>query len=338
MACLGATARLEDADGRADSAVALARRALTVAESAGDTLSGAYADALGTLVSVVQDVALGRSREGLTASRRLIAILDRLGRGNTLRMMDAKLEAARLLMECGELRAADSAMRDMLVASSGVNRHHGYAKAGILAGDIAWGMGRYDSAASALANAATEARRLGDEYQESWALEHLVTVLAQAGRIAEARTRMAERGALHVPLPSWLRDRLDAELAAAAGDTAAAYRLTLAELTAFGVTDPSWHRGYASLARDAVAIGLPAAADSLARLAIRLAGMSGQDPERSADVGVALVVLARARAAEGDSAGARDAANRAARALTAGLGADQPRTRDAAALAARLSR
>ena len=58
--------------------------------------------------------------------------------------------------------------------------------------------------------------------------------------------------------------------------------------------------------------------------------------DRSGDIGRALVLLARARLARADTAGARDPLRRAIPALEYGLGPNTPSTRDARRLAERI--
>ena len=124
---------------------------------------------------------------------------------------------------------------------------------------------------------------------------------------------------------------LEARFAEAEGNPASAYRTYLAALTERGFPDhrdiPPWHRIVFRAANAALASGDAVAADSLARHALRLERLLGQDELRSGDMGLALSVLGRARLIEGDSAGGRDALERAIAPLEFGLGPEHPQTR-----------
>jgi hypothetical protein len=126
---------------------------------------------------------------------------------------------------------------------------------------------------------------------------------------------------------------LEARFAEAGGDPASAYRTYLGALTERGFPDdrdiPPWHRIVFRAAAAALASGDAVAADSLARHALRLERQLGHDEARSADMGLAFVVLGRARLAQGDSAGGRNALERAIGPLEFGLGPEHPQSRDA---------
>jgi hypothetical protein len=87
-----------------------------------------------------------------------------------------------------------------------------------------------------------------------------------------------------------------------------------------------------------VALGAGNAADAarLSAQALEIATGVARDPQRSATVGEARLVLARARDAQHDRAGAHQAIRGATRALGAGLSPDHPLALEAAAIEARL--
>jgi hypothetical protein len=84
-----------------------------------------------------------------------------------------------------------------------------------------------------------------------------------------------------------------------------------------------------SAARIELAGGSPAAAESYAQAAIELAQTVARDPEQSADVGEALLLLGLAQRAADNLAAARQSFERATVSLTNGLGADHRLTREA---------
>jgi hypothetical protein len=87
-----------------------------------------------------------------------------------------------------------------------------------------------------------------------------------------------------------------------------------------------------------VALGAGNAADAarLSAQALEIATGVARDPQRSATVGETRLVLARARVAQHDRAGAHQAIRGAAQALGAGLSPDHPLAVEAAAVEARL--
>jgi hypothetical protein len=89
-------------------------------------------------------------------------------------------------------------------------------------------------------------------------------------------------------------------------------------------------------ARIALEAGNAADAARLSTQALELATGVARDPQQSATVGEARLVLARAREAQHDRSGARQTIRGAASALGAGLAPDHPLALEAAAVEARL--
>jgi hypothetical protein len=331
MHCLLARAQLAIADDAQDSALVLARRAVALAEGAGDTTSVTYADALTTVAIQLQNQ--NRVRDALDATRRTITILDRIGRGSTLPMLEARLDEARFLRDLGEMRTADSVLGGAVRLAQRVDPRYVAAKTSILAGEVAQGRDRPDSAAAAFEAALAEARRTGDAFREQWALERLVALLADHRRFAAGRRRLAELAAITPERDRATLEMLEARFAETGGVPARAYRTYMAALAERGFPDapdiPPWHRIVRHAAQAALASGDAVGADSLARHVLRLERQLGQDERRSGDTGLALVLLARARLAQGDSAAARAALQRALAPLDYGLGPDDRRAREA---------
>ena len=78
-----------------------------------------------------------------------------------------------------------------------------------------------------------------------------------------------------------------------------------------------------------LALGHSAAALATARDALKIAQATAVTPEHSADVGAALMTIANAQRATGDTEGAQASAKRAAAALAASLGPDHSETQAA---------
>jgi tetratricopeptide (TPR) repeat protein len=84
----------------------------------------------------------------------------------------------------------------------------------------------------------------------------------------------------------------------------------------------------------ALALGRSTEAERFARQALSVAEAVARGPDTSANVGEALLLLAKAEIAQGRATEAKALLERAARCLTNGLGADHDLTREALALAA----
>jgi serine/threonine-protein kinase len=329
MQCLLARAQLAIADGPPDSALALARQAVTLAETAGDTGSVAYAEALATVSTQLHNQ--NRVREALVAVRRVTAALDRIGRGSTLSMLNARIDEARYLRDLGEMKSADSVLSIAVHLGQRIDPKYVGANVSILAGEIAIALDRPDSAIAALERAVADAQVHGDRFREQWALERLVAVLVDHGFVARAKARLAQLTALTPESDRAMLRMLDARFAEARGDPASAYRTYLGALVERGFPDdrdiPPWHRVVVRAAAAALASGDAVGADSLARHGLRLERQLGHDEAKSGDIGLALMVLGRARLAQGDSVGGRNALERAIGPLEFGLGPEHPQSR-----------
>ena len=326
MQCLLARAQLAIADGPQDSALTLAQRAVALAETAGDTGSVAYAEALATVSTQLHNQ--NRVREAFWAIRQLTAALERIGRGSTLSMLNARLDEARYLRDLGEMQTADSVLRFVVRLGQRIDPQYVGANVSILAGEIAIALDRPDSAVAALERAVADAHAHRDSFREQWALERLVAVLIDHGSVPRARAGLAQLNALIPERDRAMLRMLEARFAEVNGDPASAYRTYFSALTDRGFPHgrdiPPWHRVVVRAAGAALASGDALAADSLAGHALRLERQLGHDEARSGDMGLALVVLGRARLAHGDSAGGRNALERAIGPLEFGLGPEHP--------------
>jgi hypothetical protein len=85
-------------------------------------------------------------------------------------------------------------------------------------------------------------------------------------------------------------------------------------------------------ARASLGSGRPADAERYARRLLGVTEAVARGPDSSADVGEALLLLAKAEIAQGRVTEAQPELERAVRSLTNGLGADQALTREALAL------
>jgi hypothetical protein len=131
-------------------------------------------------------------------------------------------------------------------------------------------------------------------------------------------------------------------LARATGDTAAAHAHFVEALRFAGYFDGKrvipLRPTLVLAAETALSMGRPDSALTFARDARTLSTFDSLTESRSAYVGEARLVEARALLASGDTSAARTSLERAALALRNGAGADHPRTREAETMLAALRR
>ena len=338
--CLHARSNLARRLGQADSALGYARAAVRLSEAAGDSGNYRHQAALNELSGALGSA--GRFREALAVNRQSIALLERTGHASTGTMSVELYNEAVFLNALGEKAEADArlsrAIRLAAAMDQGGNVPTYMAS---LAGELAGELGRPDSAVAMLRRARSDARDHRDRAGEAQVLGNLVEVLIGEGRLAEALRYEDELRRL---LPANRREALavlDARLALAGGRWADG-RVLLAGYLA----GPGNGRRAAPLhlpelmalaARAALHEGRPALADSLGAEALRVAAAQGHDSARSAVVGEALVVRARARLAQGDGRAARTLLASARVALAGGFGADHAAALECRALADSLS-
>ena len=334
--CLHARSNLARRTGQVDSALGYARAAVRLSEAAGDSGSYRHQAVLNELSGALGTA--GRFREALAANRRSIALLERTGHGSTGTMTVELYNEAVFLNALGEKAEADArlARAIRLAAAMEVDGRVPTYMAS-LAGELAGELGRPDSAVASLQRARSIARGHRDRAGEAQALGNLVEVLIAQGRLAEARRH---EDALRALLPGSRRDALtvlDARLALAQGEWGEGSALLAGYLARPGNprrNAPLHLPGLITLAADAALHdGRPAVADSLAAEGLRVAARQGHDASRSAVVGDALVVRARARLAQGDVAAARALLASALAPLASGYGPDHARVRESRALA-----
>ena len=326
--CYGAEARARMADGDPAGAVPLAREGVAASElSAGLLLR---LEALNLLAEALR--ASGRTREAAEQHLRILRELDAAGYtqsdlpGNVLGF------AASTLNELGEFAATDSMLRSYLV------RGERDPMVAFLHGLSQLRLGELDSADLWITRGLRE-DRLG-LVPPAWVPPALAQLRFDQGRVAEARAEVAR---LPDGTPTRLVNRAlyGARLRRAEGDPAGAARMLDSALRAHAGADPVpayVTQALLTAAEWRLERGPAREADSLARLARSVAARDSLALGRSAYVARAEMVIARARLAMGDTAGARGAATRAAIASAVGNGPASRHTRAAAALRDSLGR
>jgi tRNA A-37 threonylcarbamoyl transferase component Bud32 len=334
MQCLLAETRLRVGRGERDSALNVARRAVAVAEAAGDTSSGDFADVIE--VASLQLHGLNRLREALAMNARTIATLNRIGRGSTFRMLLAHYDRALNLRDLGELQSADTSLTEAVRLAQRIGPEHAASLLSNMAGELAFALDRPDSAIRAFERGLAAGQRVGSRERQRWALERLLSLHADYGRPALAKAHYARLVAL-MPDTVELLSIYQGRIALLEGRKTEALAIYLKALVKQGFPDGPealhWHRVVQRAASIALEIHDAVAADSLARHALRMEEALGHDRRASGDVGNSLTLLARVRLAQGDSAAARSLLQQAVVALVTGFGPAHFRTRGARAFA-----
>ncbi len=317
--CLEAEGKLLQAKGSGDLAVALLTRAVALMEN--DTSGPGR---LGIMIALAEVLRLnGRQREAIPYHQRVLAELEAAGYGETEAFPNVATFLAGTLADLGELAAIDSAFGGVIRKRESV---HGAARVPLLLaflyGQNKLRLGELDSADFWIARAMRDST-LDAGLMSRWGPAALAELRLDQGRLAEARASIAR-------LPSGTRGRqatgamLRARLLRAQGDRGAASRVLEGELAALYrdgekplqlftlplVTAGEWRL----LAGDAPG------ADSLARLGRTAAALDSLAWSRSALVGRAELLLARALRAQGDAPAARESAQRASVTLANGYG------------------
>ena len=334
IACLAASSGLAALERRPDTALALSRALLTLADSMGDTASSRYAR---VTCHAAQTLATsGRLQEALDLQRRCIQVLARVGQGRTLAMADEVYYLADFHVRLGEYRTADSLLRIALELEGTINSGAAPVWDMILErADLARELGRPDSARAGYLRARMGVRTSPDARSMGTNVYVGLMKLELEQRRPDLARRYLEEAREFFRSRPWTLKRWQAAIAAAEGNARVAHRL-MREYLAEAGPPPLWVRhvpaAFGAAAEIALADGDAVEADSLARLGLRLARERGYRETESAEEGGVLMALARSRLALGDSAGARDALGRAVAGLRHGLGPRHPRALQAEAM------
>jgi len=328
--CLDAEGQFQVASGRPDSAIHLLRRAVELTPEP-DAMQGL--ESRNDLASALR--AAGRTREATRVQQGILFQLDSSGYTDTDIYPPVLAFLASALAELGEFRGLDS------IAGAFIRGSQATYGRGAVDGRIAaiYGinklrMGDIDSAAAWLAAAVRDTSQTARLVTAMWLPPAETQLYLEQGRLADAR-RAAAALARDTPTrritAAWLRARLRR---AEGGAVGARVMLDSALVAEAAAAKPAPPLVYALLtaAEWRQQDGDVRGADSLAGLAIRAAGLDSLALSRSAHVGRAELVRARAAAARGDSAAAVQAARRAAAALANGFGRGHPLTLEAEVL------
>ena len=343
--CLLAQATRESSRRRYASAETLLRQAMRIREEAdGTNESSTYAALLDELAALQRG--RNRPREALRTLQRAAAINDRSGRGNMAAGIAARNNMALLLVDMGEAGLAlmevekINQQRDQL--ADALSKHVAYP---LNTASLLLRMRRHAAAVRELEGILPRARETGSPLLLATTLSFLGAALTQAGRWDEAEAALQEAASLaanevrDAATSVGIETRL-AELALARGalDAARRHADKALELVGFRRVQeervPLRIRGRALLlsARVALAENAFIEAERMARDALAIWETVARGPDSSADVGEALLWIARARISVRSDADVTSILERAVRCLTNGLEANHPLTVEARTL------
>lgn len=335
--CGAAQARLLWAQGKLPEAITAAQKIAELLESKDATDDLLYGT-LATMLAVMLREE-GRNQEARDWNRRLILALEGSGNATGLSLINARHHQASDLYVAGEIRAALELQRpivEQVVAQEGIdNVPAGYTSL----------LGLYQvtveetEAGLVWLNRAVERASASEPSAQIGALMNRARAQVTLNRYdravvdIEAAERLAQANPAENRAALRALRLMRAEMLYAHGEFTTAHVLLDEMLREIGYPSTRVARRLAAMlalkARVQLALGENVAALDTARDAVLIAQKDAPEPNRSANVAAALMVLAEAQRANGDAAEARVAAKRAAAAFALGLGPDHSTTRAA---------
>ena len=317
--CVDAEGQLLVAEGRTDSAIVMLQRAVDLSQ--GERDRPFRLQAMMDLSLAVRSA--GRTRDAAEIQRRVIASLDAAGFRGTAVMLNVMTFITGSLFELGELASVDSLSRAVIRAQASVPGSHSTAYLTFAVGVAALRSDALDTAQVWLRQAMAVDTSEDAGGLSAYLPPAITQLRLEQGRAAEARASLArlpsgtlQRRVSRAWFTSWTRY--------AEGDTRGAITMLEDSLRVIrGKADklpPILAVPFTMAAEWRLAAGDARAADSLALLGRAAAAIDSLALQRSAYVGRAELVRARARRALGDAVAARDAADRAIVAMTIGYG------------------
>jgi eukaryotic-like serine/threonine-protein kinase len=343
--CRRADAELAIRTGNPAAAEQILEGARRLLEESGQTYRLAYTSVLNDLGGVYNETA--RLKEALAMTKLIGATHEKYGRGGTGARVIALQNESAVLFNMGEFRASFTVAEDVR------NRRHAIEgdapeplSMTVNAASLLIRLGRAQEGVEQARAASVRARSAGNSRWLIFALRTVCMGYMELGQMPEAESALQEMtaalgngGSTMDPRYRGLSDTLRGLLELRRGDPAAALNSANAALAAIGApADGKSREARASLdlaADAALGLGRPVDAELFAHQALDMAEAVARGPDTSADVGEALLLLAKAKIAQGRTAEARPLLERAVRCLTNGLGADHASSREALTLAAR---
>jgi serine/threonine protein kinase len=340
--CSRADAELAIRTGNTAAAEQILKGARRLLEESGQTYRLAYTSVLNDLGGVYNDTA--RLSEALDMANLIGATHEKYGRGGTGARVIALQNESAVLFNMGEFRASFVVAEDV--------RNRRFAIEGeapeplsmtVNAASLLVRLGKLQEGVDLAHTASVRARSAGNSRWLILALRTACTGYEQLGQLPEAEsalqemtTAMGNGDSTMDPRYRGLSDTLRGLLELRRGDPAAALNSANAALTAIGAEAKGKvleaHESFDLAANAALALGRSVDAEGFAREELHLSEAVARGPDTSANVGKALLLLAKAEIAQGRAAEAQPLLERAVRCLTNGLGADHTLTREAQAL------
>ncbi len=340
--CRRADAELELRMGNTAAAEQILVGARRLLEESGQTYRLAYTSVLNDLGGVYNDTA--RLSQALAMAKLIGATHEQYGRGGTGARVIALQNESAVLFNMGEFRES------LAVTENVRNRWHAIdgdapepLSMVVNAASLLVRLGRLQEGIDQARVAGDRARSAGNSRWLVFALRTACTGYLHLGQMPEAESALKEmtstigtgESAMD-PRYRGLSDTLRGLVQLHRGDAAAALDSAKSALAAVGALKGKNREARASFelaAKAALGLGRPADAENFAREELNLAETVARGPDTSADVGEALLLLAKAEIAQGRTTEAQPLLERAARCLTNGLGADHELTREAVLLA-----
>jgi tetratricopeptide (TPR) repeat protein len=336
--CLRAEAEILRIKGDRQAARTVLERARALLESS-DSMRGLLYTSILTDLGYLHFLA-GEFKEALELNRLTREAFERNGRGGTLGMIITISNQGQNHYRLGEVRLAEEVGRQSLERLRALRQTQPLSPAQSVAYAIT--LIRLDRAAEAerlLAEAMVQARADKNEHWAARAAFNRGRALLELGRATESEAEFRAAETYWNLDSAGNRDRLAdlersrAELDLALGRPVEARARIAALLTDLGFPErrdgPVLPAALRSAARIELSGGSSAVAEHYARAAVEVAEAVARDPEQSADVGEALLLLGLAQRGAGDLPAARQSLQRAIVSLTNGLGADHRLTREA---------
>jgi tetratricopeptide (TPR) repeat protein len=339
--CLQARAMLANRTGETETAEKLLNEAKSLLEREDETYRGAYSQVLWYLAGLYDNTF--RLKDALEMAELAGLAHERYGRGNTTARLVALHSETLVIVSMGELRTALASHRALQklahdIAPEGIEPvSYAVNRALVLAR-----LDMEDEALQTLEGAVERARASQNKMYVVAALRARAIAYASLGRTTEAEAAVTEAMPLldsnmsanpktRVPL-----ELVRARVALQRGQFDDAKRRVEVALSIAGFPakkqGPPVRMALAMASEVALLTNHPAEAEAYARDALQVAESLARGPETSGDVGEALLLLAKAKLARGQSENVRPILERAQQALANGYGPEHHLTREAQSL------
>ena len=348
VACLQSGGQLALETGQADAGATAFRAALAIKQRLDQTRDAMYFDLLSGLGEALGDG--GHPREALATFARAIAGMDSTGRGGMLSRTIMEHDAAVDLLKIGETAEAERVFHDVLMRAAAADRQGRIDWQPLIHyAETALAQRHADSASKYFGMIVRRADAEANPYWQGRGRFGLARAQIALGQVAQARASVARFAKIARAFPPLKKTDdlvpdtsiLTGLMSLASGHPGAAQASFLLALHANGYFEGKLRTRLRPVVllvgQTALDLGQPATALEYARAAATSATIDSLAGVRSAWVGQARLLEARALLATGDSNAARQASNTAARALTVGAGAGHPLTLEAQALLRSLS-